>query len=55
MNLQLEKVFERACNSRIPATKEQAGNTGVDHKNTTATFSVLTEKRALNLGIVLAR
>ncbi|KAL3985993.1 hypothetical protein ACH3XW_40950 [Acanthocheilonema viteae] len=53
----LEKVFERTrpCNSRIAATQEQTRNAGADHRKQSAAFGVLTEKRALNLGIVLAR
>ncbi|CAG9540501.1 unnamed protein product [Cercopithifilaria johnstoni] len=53
----LEKVFERthACNSRTAATQEQAQSTSAGHKKRPAAFGVLTEKRALNLGIVLAR
>ncbi|KAM3716439.1 Receptor expression-enhancing protein [Dirofilaria immitis] len=52
----LEKVFERAhaCNSRIFATEKRTRNTNVRKKDAVV-IGGLTEKRALNLGIVLAR
>uniref|UniRef100_A0A1I7VXP3 FH2 domain-containing protein n=1 Tax=Loa loa TaxID=7209 RepID=A0A1I7VXP3_LOALO len=53
----LEKVFERThpCSSRITATEERTRNISVDHKKEAAAIGGITEKRALNLGIVLAR
>ncbi|VDK70461.1 unnamed protein product [Litomosoides sigmodontis] len=53
----LEKVFERAraCNSRAGTSQGQTRNIGANHEKRTTTAGTLTEKRALNLGIVLAR
>uniref|UniRef100_A0A915PYV0 FH2 domain-containing protein n=1 Tax=Setaria digitata TaxID=48799 RepID=A0A915PYV0_9BILA len=53
----LEKVFERvhASNSRVTASQDRAQNVTVDRKAGSATTGGFTEKRALNLGIVLAR
>ncbi|VDM20245.1 unnamed protein product [Wuchereria bancrofti] len=52
----LEKVFERthAYNSRTTATQQRMRNIS-DHKKGAEAIGGLTEKRALNLGIVLAR
>ncbi|KAK6109130.1 hypothetical protein QQG55_34785 [Brugia pahangi] len=52
----LEKVFERthACNSRTTTTQQRIRNIS-DHKKGAEAIGGLTEKRALNLGIVLAR
>ncbi|EJW76531.1 hypothetical protein WUBG_12561 [Wuchereria bancrofti] len=52
----MEKVFERthAYNSRTTTTQQRMRNIS-DHKKGAEAIGGLTEKRALNLGIVLAR